>query len=222
MSANEWTMYYEDKKQPVIWPEGFVVRILTSSRPMPFFQHDSYRGKALLDLSCGIGRNLPFLKTLGFQIQGTEISLPLVEKLRESFPDMSFFVGWAHSLPFSSGSFDVLLSCNTCYYIPQGGTFEANLREIERVLRPGGVFIGTLLGATHSLFDGAERLSDGSCLIKNDQEEVRNETLIQGAENKGEVEELLRRFFTNIKVGHQIDDCFGFCRDIYYFTAEKS
>jgi ubiquinone/menaquinone biosynthesis C-methylase UbiE len=49
-------------------------------------------------------------------------------------------VGYADSLPWPSASFDVAVSCNMFHYITH--PIEA-LREMGRVLRPGGVLVMT-------------------------------------------------------------------------------
>ena len=48
--------------------------------------------------------------------------------------------GWAEQLPFAAGQFDAVVSCNMFHYIRRPA--EA-LREMRRVLRPGGRLIVT-------------------------------------------------------------------------------
>jgi ubiquinone/menaquinone biosynthesis C-methylase UbiE len=49
-------------------------------------------------------------------------------------------VGWANQLPWPDDSFDVVVSCNMFHYITH--PVEA-VREMERVLRPGGKMVIT-------------------------------------------------------------------------------
>jgi ubiquinone/menaquinone biosynthesis C-methylase UbiE len=49
-------------------------------------------------------------------------------------------IGYADSLPWASGSFDVVVSCNMFHYISH--PIEA-LREMARAIRPGGALVLT-------------------------------------------------------------------------------
>ena len=49
-------------------------------------------------------------------------------------------IGYADALPWNSGSFDVVVSCNMFHYITHP---VAALREMARVLRPGGTIVLT-------------------------------------------------------------------------------
>ncbi|MFY9820943.1 MAG: methyltransferase domain-containing protein, partial [Thermoanaerobaculia bacterium] len=55
-------------------------------------------------------------------------------------PAVRLAVGWAERLPFASGQFDVVVSCNVFHYIRQ--PLDA-LLEMNRVLRSGGRFVIT-------------------------------------------------------------------------------
>jgi SAM-dependent methyltransferase len=49
--------------------------------------------------------------------------------------------GDAQTLPFPDGSFDFAYSINAFHHLPSRAAQERAIREIVRVLRPGGVFI---------------------------------------------------------------------------------
>ena len=49
-------------------------------------------------------------------------------------------VGYADALPWSAGSFDVVVSCNMFHYISHP---VVALKEMGRVLRPGGTLVMT-------------------------------------------------------------------------------
>jgi ubiquinone/menaquinone biosynthesis C-methylase UbiE len=55
-------------------------------------------------------------------------------------PAVRLAAGWAERLPFESGRFDVVVSCNVFHYIQEP---RAALMEMNRVLRPGGQLVIT-------------------------------------------------------------------------------
>lgn len=97
----------------------------------------------VLDVGCGTGELLRRLRakyTDAF-LAGLD---PVPEMLAVAAHKLSgkedLRVGYADSLPWPSGSFDVVVSCNMFHYISH--PVDA-LREMARVLRPGGVVVLT-------------------------------------------------------------------------------
>lgn len=221
-STCPWTnLYRRQTGQRELIPESFVTRILTSEFPAPALNSLEFSGKHILDLSCGYGRNLGLLLSLGFDVTATEITPEIVAGLEETFHEVRFLVGKANNLPLSDNAMDYVLSCNSCYYIEPGSTFEENLAEIHRVLSPGGYFIGSILCYDHSILDGAYRYSDGSALVASDSQGLRNGTRLQFCNSKKQVEEELAPYFSSLKIGLFRDEFLGFNRSFYYFTGKK-
>ncbi|WP_435181737.1 class I SAM-dependent methyltransferase [Halorussus sp. AFM4] len=103
--------------------------------------HFTDRDAAVLDLGCGAGRTTAALDRLGFDVVGVDVSEPMVRRARSLFPDIDFRTGDAVDLSFADERFDyVLFSFNGLDYVrPEGDRYVA-LREVHRVLRPGGTF----------------------------------------------------------------------------------
>jgi ubiquinone/menaquinone biosynthesis C-methylase UbiE len=95
----------------------------------------------VLDLGCGTGRTTGVLDEMGFEVVGVDVSEPMVSRARQLFPDIEFRSGDARDLQFDDERFDyVLFSFNGLDYVkPEGDRYVA-LREIWRVLKPGGTF----------------------------------------------------------------------------------
>ncbi|NJE04617.1 class I SAM-dependent methyltransferase [Thermococcus sp. M36] len=98
-------------------------------------------GRAL-DLGCGTGNYTVELKKLGFDVIGLDASERMLEIARSK--GLECIKGDAYSLPFPDESFDLVLSVTMFEFIHEP---EKVVREIHRVLRPGGeVLIGTMNG----------------------------------------------------------------------------
>lgn len=96
----------------------------------------------VLDLGCGTGRTTAVLDRIGFDVVGVDVSEPMVQRARQLLPHVEFRSGDARDLQFDDDRFDyVLFSFNGLDYVhPEGDRYVA-LREIWRVLKPGGTFV---------------------------------------------------------------------------------
>jgi len=98
-------------------------------------------GATVLDLGCGAGRTTKPLAERGFDVVGVDKSEEMVAAAREIHTELDFRVGDATALSFPDESFDYVLFSNNgidCIY-PESKRTQA-LREVRRVLRPGGLF----------------------------------------------------------------------------------
>lgn len=97
----------------------------------------------VLDVGCGTGELLTRLaaKYPEARLAGLD---PVPEMLKVAGRKLSakveLRVGWANGLPWPDDSFDIVVSCNMFHYITH--PVEA-VREMERVLRPGGKMVIT-------------------------------------------------------------------------------
>ncbi|MGI8497456.1 MAG: class I SAM-dependent methyltransferase [Gemmatimonadaceae bacterium] len=103
----------------------------------------STRG-SILEVGCGRGVALPALFRLldPAYLAGLDVDRSLLavaaEHVRGEGIDADLVHGDVRALPFSDGHFDLLVDFGTCYHIAR--PLDA-LREIARVLRPGGRFV---------------------------------------------------------------------------------
>ncbi|MCC7410760.1 MAG: methyltransferase domain-containing protein [Gammaproteobacteria bacterium] len=93
----------------------------------------------LLDLGCGPGSLIPYLRRIpGAVITGVDLSPEMIRYAREHYPDAELLVGDAESIQFDDDTFDVVLCSGMLHHLPR---IEAAMREIRRVLKPGGLLI---------------------------------------------------------------------------------
>jgi ubiquinone/menaquinone biosynthesis C-methylase UbiE len=97
---------------------------------------------AILDLGVGGGRTTPYLSQKASRYVGVDYSEEMIFLCRNKFPQKEFLVMDASDLSsFSDGSFDaIVFAFNGLDYLSPEQLWQC-LRESERVLRPGGVFV---------------------------------------------------------------------------------
>lgn len=98
-------------------------------------------GVRFLDLGCGNGWAGRFAAEMGARTRGIDASPEMVKRANELASKKRlaarFQTGDFADLPFDDGSFDVVWSMEAIYYAPDP---DEVLREIQRVLTPGGTF----------------------------------------------------------------------------------
>jgi SAM-dependent methyltransferase len=88
-----------------------------------------------LDVGCGEGRFCRMLKAAGVEATGIDPTPALLDVARKRDPDGDYRLGRAEQLEFPDASFDLVVSYITLVDIPD---FRTAIREMARVLRPGG------------------------------------------------------------------------------------
>lgn len=69
------------------------------------------------------------------EVTGIDIYAPAVREARRRYPGVSFHISDAHTLPFKSGYFDLVVCSETIEHVVKPGRV---LHEIARVLKPHG------------------------------------------------------------------------------------
>jgi SAM-dependent methyltransferase len=109
----------------------------------------------VLDLCSGAGRHLAALRSRGFAPVGLDLSLVLLRAARAASPAAPLIRADMRRLPLADASFDAVLSFFTSFgYFPDDHENQGVVREVGRVLRPGGRFLLDFLHRDHVLAHG--------------------------------------------------------------------
>ena len=114
------------------------------------------RGVRVLGVGCGRGIALPVLwarlAPSSLTAIDSDAELARVARLRSIKEKLKVRVteGDVRSMPYEDASFDLVIDFGTCYHV-SGGVVGARraLREISRVLAPGGLFVHETPAAQH-------------------------------------------------------------------------
>ncbi|WAZ21818.1 class I SAM-dependent methyltransferase [Streptomyces cinnabarinus] len=137
------------------------------SRPHPWVAdtvpHLRERGvREVLDLGCGVGRHALFLAAEGFTARGVDASPAALDHAREEAGrrglDAAFDTADFTELPYADASFDYVLAFNVVYHADEEGLRRA-LKEVRRVLRPGGRYQCTMLSKRNGEYGKGDEVS---------------------------------------------------------------
>jgi 2-polyprenyl-3-methyl-5-hydroxy-6-metoxy-1,4-benzoquinol methylase len=131
-------------------------------------------GLRILDAGCGGGRNIVYLLRQGYDVSGNDADPKAIAQVRALAQSLApgrthdFRVEAIESTSFGDGEFDVVLASAVLHFARDEAHFEAMLRQLWRVLKPGGLFFARLASTigqgadARPLGDGRYRLPDGS------------------------------------------------------------
>lgn len=88
-----------------------------------------------LDVGCGLGAALEEATATGADVAGVDPSPAMVEKASQRVPGAAVEVGSAEEIPFPDDAFTVVVNVSSYHHWADP---EAGLKEILRVLAPGG------------------------------------------------------------------------------------
>ena len=147
-------------------------------------EYRAFSGQRVLDVGCGNGYVLARYAREGADTVGIDLTATAVDLSRQRFSleglRGSFLIGSAEELPFPSGSFACVSSMGVLHHTPDTA---GAIREIFRVLAPGGRFIVMLYHRNSAVY---RRLQLRSRLSHRPLGELINE--VDGVGNpKGEV-----------------------------------
>lgn len=218
----EYTKYYKGKKLSKLYPTEFVVRSFLGTYPnLKPNSKSFYKGKKVLDLGCGDGRNIPFLSDLGYRVYGLEINKEIVDYCSKNLEfnnyEASLQVGNNSNSNFQKEFFDCIVACHSFYYLNNNDCFNSNLNEISRILKKGGRFIFSIPNHKSYLLRNAEILEDNYAIIKNDPLGIRNGLKIKFFETDFQIINFLTNRFEEFKIGICENNWWGL--EEFYWTV---
>ena len=149
-----WQDHYRRNRSQLSWPDENLVRML--SRALE--EGKGWEDPTALDLGCGSGRHLSLLKQFGFPLViGMDNSARALE-ISRSF-EAPLFQGDNRRLPLADASCNLIVAWGSLHYAPKEDLTEM-LREIHRVLIPGGLLLGTLRSDRDSYMKKGEHLGN--------------------------------------------------------------
>jgi SAM-dependent methyltransferase len=128
----EWAHTYDEPGNPIVALEQPVIWSLLEA-VVP--------GRAL-DAGCGTGRHAERLVALGHRVLGVDLTPEMLERARANVPRAAFVEGDLLAIPAADEEFDVVVCGLALSHLAD---LRAGVRELTRVLRPGGQLMVSVL-----------------------------------------------------------------------------
>lgn len=123
-------------------------------------------GSLVLDVGCGVGRHLVYLGGRGFRLAGFDASPSGVRLSRQACAErrieLDARVSDMTSIPWPDATFDAALSTSVICHLLRADILKT-MREIRRVLKPGGQFLVDFLHKdTATYHEAREQVAAGT------------------------------------------------------------
>lgn len=120
-------------------------------RDLPEIISRHVEGTSALDFGCGTGRSTRFLKGLGFEVVGVDISANMIDQARKADPDGVYLLLPDGALaPVEGSTFDLVLAAFPFDNIPGRENRARILGGLSRLLSPKGRIV--ILGSTPEIY----------------------------------------------------------------------
>ncbi|MBZ5557424.1 MAG: methyltransferase domain-containing protein [Acidobacteriia bacterium] len=160
---NEWGRY----------PPEEVVRVVARN----FFGAPRRSDVAILEIGCGTGANLWFVAREGFRASGIDGSQVAIDRARQRMAEehltADLRVGDVATLPYANAAFDAVLDVE-CLYANSLKDSRGIVREVHRVLKPGGLFFSkTFMTGTYGDGKGTRLEGEPNTYVALDEGALR-------------------------------------------------
>lgn len=107
------------------------------------------KGTQALDFGCGAGRSTQFIKSLGFEVTGADISKALLKEARRLDPETAYLEIRKGQIPVEQKTYDLVFSSFVFLCMESLEMMIDALKEIARIMKDDGIFI--LINATQHM-----------------------------------------------------------------------
>lgn len=136
-----------------LYAENYANLGLTGTYYLPFrdlpdiLKNYTANGKRALDYGCGTGRSTRFLKTLGFDVIGADISPDMLKQAEEIDSKGCYKLIESGTVPFPDESFDIIFSSYVFLEVSDINEIVNILTEMKRLLKKDGhiVFVTSIV-----------------------------------------------------------------------------
>jgi tellurite methyltransferase len=129
----------------------------------------------VLDIGCGIGRHAIYLAGHGFEVTGIDLSESGLDTARQTTREAGVAVDYRPGdftdLPVDANSVDLAIAWNVIYHGDERVVQQA-ISEIQRVLKPGGLFLGTMISKRHDRYGDGTEVEPNTFIVEDDDEKA--------------------------------------------------
>lgn len=135
----DWSYQYQWIYNTVSWLATLSVGGEGRFRQLPLEGLLTTPQTQVLDLCCGAGHTTKLLTTRSANVTGLDASPQALKRARQAVPQATYVEAFAEKMPFPANQFDLVHSSAAMHEM-EPAQLRQIFKEVQRVLKPGGVF----------------------------------------------------------------------------------
>ena len=151
-----WEKLYSSGLSDLKYPNEMLVRIFNKYKALRNIE-------TVLDFGFGTGANLIHMVESGCKVSGVEVSESAIQIVNKKINDkkLSAELKMIHNstIPYEDNSFDLVVAWQVLVYNDLD-SFKSTMKEISRVLKPGGLFIGTMTAVGDQTYKSSDKIGE--------------------------------------------------------------
>jgi SAM-dependent methyltransferase len=210
-----------------VYPSVFALKFFLGKNPNFSLRDYDFKGKKILDIGFGDGRDLLLFNDLGFYSYGVEVNKEVVEhsakKFKEMGRDIKVSFGFNDQTGFKDNEFDFVYGLATLMYLRNEDILINNvISHVYNILKKDGFFIGSFTRADSHVTKESKLLDKNRIIMKDPFYKQREGQIYYLHHSREEVvKDLKSAGFKNILVSEFSADWFGTEENHYLFVARK-
>ena len=220
---DDYYKHYKSIKK--VYPSIFALKIFLGNNPNLNFRDTKFKGKKILDIGFGDGRDIELFYDLGFDVFGVEPNPKVVNYTLRKFKKkkIKLEVGTNCNLNFKNDSFHYIYGMASLMYLKDKKTHLKDiLSECYRVLKKKGFFLGSFTKADSHITHKGKFIDRNRIILNDSFYKIRKNQLYHVHRSNKEVEkDLSKAGFKNIKITYFNADWFGTKDSFYLFVCKK-
>jgi ubiquinone/menaquinone biosynthesis C-methylase UbiE len=169
-SKNSWNKHYQNSKSLLIYPDENLVRMLSQTKQ----ETSNIINEHAIDIGCGSGRHLKLMSELGFtSLIGIDMAYNALDLCRQHY-NLPLAQCLNHQIPFKDNTFKTAVCWGGLHYTNKEN-FMLQLKEIYRIISPGGYLIGTLRTVHDTVLKNGKNLGNNTWVT--DLADIENSTI---------------------------------------------
>ena len=211
-----------------VFPSVLALKLFLGHNPNFSFRDKDLKGKKILDIGFGDGRDLDLFCKLEMEVYGVEVDPKVVEHTSSKFKSrglsVSLQTGTNNKTGFQSEVFDIIYASASIYYLlDKTHRIQQTYEHCSNILKTGGYFVGSVSCSDNHTAVDAIKLDNNRLILEdsfykfrkgqyyhvyNSQEELKTDLEIAG--------------FKAIAITNYDVDWFGTRETLFLFVATKN
>jgi len=224
---NNYVKHYLDILD--VYPSVYALKFFLGKNPDISFNREVFKGKKILDIGFGDGRDMSLFGKLGMDAHGIEISSEVVAHTRSKFSKVnslgkfSFHQGFNHDTGFENETFDYVYSVAALMYLASPDIDIGKiLNHVHSILKTNGWFVGTFARKDSHITSGAKFITENRVILSDPFYNYREGQLYHVHCSAEEARcDLASAGFRDVEIYDYAVDWFGTHEKNYIFTARK-